>query len=300
MAKKRRIVKRKKTSSRKKTKKSSLNNFLKSERTHFLAGVVVAFTGLFVFLSMISFLFTGGADQSKVINKTFFELVNDKTLSVDNWTGAGGAFIAQALINDWFGIFAILLPLFVILIGMRWMKVWEGSLVKSFIFTSLSIIFGSIASAFILGNLFSTSFINWGGKHGNTIEYILENSIGWPGIILLIVLFVTILVVVYKKASMFKIQNTLSKGIQRINNNGTESEEEDIEDIEFEKDTEELEKTKENKKPGIIRKIIGFFGWKKPSSSVDKKSDEEETDDLPIKKNHLSQASRKVTVRILK
>ncbi|MDD3356689.1 MAG: DNA translocase FtsK 4TM domain-containing protein [Dysgonamonadaceae bacterium] len=287
MAKKRKLVKRKKTSSRKKTKKSSLNNFLKSERTHFLAGVVVAFTGLFVFLSMISFLFTGGADQSKVINKTFFELVNDKTLSVDNWTGAGGAFIAQALINDWFGIFAILLPLFVILIGMRWMKVWEGSLVKSFIFTSLSIIFGSIASAFILGNLFSTSFINWGGKHGNTIEYILENSIGWPGIILLIVLFATILVVVYKKASMFKIQNTLSKGIQRINNNGTESEEEDIEDIEFEKDTEELEKTKENKKPGIIRKIIGFFGWKKPSSSVDKKSDEEETDDLPIKKESL-------------
>ena len=193
MAKKKRIIKKQSVTNRKKTKTNSISNFVNSERTHFLVGVVTAFIGLFIFLSIISFFFTGGADQSKVDNKTFFEIVNDKTLGVDNWTGAGGAFIAQALINDWFGVFSLLIPLFITLIGLRWMKVWEGSLIKSFIFVSLSIIFGSITSSFILGKLFPTSFINWGGIHGNSIESILENSIGWPGIILLIILFVIIL-----------------------------------------------------------------------------------------------------------
>ncbi len=259
MAKKKRIIKKRSVTSRKKTKTTSLVNFFKSERTHFLVGVVTAFIGLFIFLSIISFFFTGGADQSKVDNKTFFEIVNDKTLGVDNWTGAGGAFIAQALINDWFGIFSLLIPLFITLFGLRWMKVWQGSLTKSFIFISLIIIFGSITSSFILGKLFPTSFINWGGVHGNTIESILENSIGWPGIILLIILFAIILVVMYKKSSMFKIQSTISKGIQRMNNNGTE----DHEEQEESKSYIDMNEEPAPKKPGILKKSLNFLFSKK-------------------------------------
>lgn len=244
MAKKKRIIKKRKTTTRSKSKKNSLTNFFKSERIHFLFGVVISFIGLFIFLSMISFLFTGGADQSKVMNKTFFELVNDKALSVENWTGAGGAFIAQTIVNDWFGIFSILIPLFVILLGLRWMKVWVGSLTKSFVFIALAIIFGSISIAFI-SKIFPPSFINWGGRHGNSIEYILQNSIGWPGIVLLIILFAIVLAVLFKKSSMFKIQSTLSKGIQRMNNNATEREDDTTEFI-----VETTSETEEPKEPG--------------------------------------------------
>ena len=267
MAKKKRVIKKRSTASKSKSKRNALANFFKSERTHFLAGVVIAFVGLFIFLSIISFFFTGGADQSKVDNKTFFELVNDKTLSVDNWTGAGGAFIAQRFINDWFGIFSILIPLFISLVGLRWMRVWDGSLTKSFIFISLVVIFGSITSSFILGNLFSTSFINWGGNHGNSIEYILENSIGWPGIVLLILLFTIVLVVMYKKSSMFKIQSTISKGIQRMNNNGEESEEGHIEGIDYNEPAEA-------KEPNLFKKAIRFIFPKKENDSTGSESDE--------------------------
>ena len=267
MAKKKRVIKKRSTASKSKSKRNALANFFKSERTHFLAGVVIAFVGLFIFLSIISFFFTGGADQSKVDNKTFFELVNDKTLFVDNWTGAGGAFIAQRFINDWFGIFSILIPLFISLVGLRWMRVWDGSLTKSFIFISLVVIFGSITSSFILGNLFSTSFINWGGNHGNSIEYILENSIGWPGIVLLILLFTIVLVVMYKKSSMFKIQSTISKGIQRMNNNGEESEEGHIEGIDYNEPAEA-------KEPNLFKKAIRFIFPKKENDSTGSESDE--------------------------
>ena len=149
MAKKKKIIKKKKPANRSKSKKNAFINFFKSERTQFLLGVVISFIGLFIFLSMVSFFFTGGADQSKVVNKTFFEIVNDKTLTVENWTGAGGAFISEALVNNCFGIFSVLIPLFVIIFGLRCMKVWKGSLTKSFIFISLSIIFGSISIALI-------------------------------------------------------------------------------------------------------------------------------------------------------
>ncbi|HKM44433.1 MAG TPA: DNA translocase FtsK [Dysgonamonadaceae bacterium] len=268
MAKKKRVIKKRSTASKSKSKRNALANFFKSERTHFLAGVVIAFVGLFIFLSIISFFFTGGADQSKVDNKTFFELVNDKTLSVDNWTGAGGAFIAQRFINDWFGIFSILIPLFISLVGLRWMRVWDGSLTKSFIFISLVVIFGSITSSFILGNLFSTSFINWGGNHGNSIEYILENSIGWPGIVLLILLFTIVLVVMYKKSSMFKIQSTISKGIQRMNNNGEESEEGHIEGIDYNEPAEA-------KEPNLFKKAIHFIFPNKKNDRMGSESDED-------------------------
>ena len=292
MAKKKKVIKKRNTASKSISKRNALANFLKSERTHFLAGVVIAFVGLFIFLSIISFFFTGGADQSKVDNKTFFELVNDKTLSVDNWTGAGGAFIAQGLINDWFGIFSILIPLFITFIGLQWMKVWEGSLIKSFIFISLAIIFGSITSSFILGNLFPTSFINWGGNHGNSIEYVLENSIGWPGIVLLILLFAIVLVVMYKKSSMFKIQNTISKGIQHINNNGNEAEKEEIEGIDYNEPVEA-------KEPGAFRKAVRFMFPKKETDNNDSEDNEAKETISKSDKSANDRASTKDTTTTL-
>lgn len=272
MAKKKRVTKKRKSANRNKSKKNGFINFIKSERAHFLFGVVIAFVGLYVLLGMISFFFTGGADQSKVINKTYLEITRDPSITIDNWTGALGAFISEAVINKWFGIFSTLMPVFVIFLGLRLMKVWDGSLAKSFIFTTLTIIFGSISIAFI-SKLFPESFIVWGGKHGNSIEYMLANSIGWPGIVLLILLFAIILVVLYKKSSMFKIQNTLSKGIQRMNNNGTESEDDTAE---FIVETTSEEPEEDEKKKSKLRKIVAFLSRKKEIKESD---EEDESDD---------------------
>ncbi|MDD4800676.1 MAG: DNA translocase FtsK, partial [Proteiniphilum sp.] len=82
--------KRKRTSA---SKKKNVNRFafLQNERVHFLTGVVIAFTGIFLLLAIISFFFTGAADQSRVLNRSFFELIRSGSSGVDNWTGAGGA-----------------------------------------------------------------------------------------------------------------------------------------------------------------------------------------------------------------
>jgi S-DNA-T family DNA segregation ATPase FtsK/SpoIIIE len=207
MVKAKKNIKRKRSVSRKKN--SQWLDFLKSERLHFLLGVIIAFAGIFIFLSMVSFPFTGAADQSKVLNRSFVELVNDKNLQVNNWTGVGGAFIAEGLINGGFGIFSVLIPFFIVYVGLRLMKVSNFSFFKALFFMALGLIGGSIASAFVLGKLFPDSHINWGGSHGVKIERLLESSIGWPGVILVIGLFFIVFWVLVRKNSVHAIRQTL-------------------------------------------------------------------------------------------
>ncbi|HCC86197.1 MAG TPA: cell division protein FtsK, partial [Porphyromonadaceae bacterium] len=222
--------------------------FLKNERVHFLAGVVIAFIGIFLLLAIISFFFTGAADQSKVLNLSFFELVRSDNADVDNWTGAGGAFLAEIMVNDWFGIFSAMIPLFLILIGLRIMKVSDLSFMKALFITAFGLISGSIASAFILGNLFPTSHINWGGAHGTAIEQLLENSIGWPGVVLLILLFLVTLIVILRKSSIYAIQKGLANSKPSLYQEKPE-EESPVE--------EEFSEPLTAKQPGVLRRLFG-------------------------------------------
>ena len=239
--------KRKRTSSTKK-KSAVLLQFLKSERTHFILGVIIAFSGIFMLLAIISFFFTGAADQSIVLNATYGELVRSNTIEVENWTGAGGAFIAERLVNDWFGIFSALIPIFLIYIGLRFMRVSNFHFLKALFITAFGLICGSITSAFIFDKHLPHSHVKWGGAHGNQVEELLESSIGWPGIVLLIILFIIITVVMVKKSSMYKIQKSL------VDNKPSFMKSETTSENLYE--TEEVFDTIENKEPGFIKRFI--------------------------------------------
>ncbi len=188
---------------------NGLSAFFKSERVHFIFGVIVSFAGIFMLLAIISFFFTGAIDQSKVLNKSFKEVISGEQLDVANWTGAGGAFLAETLANGWFGIFSVMIPIFIIYLGLRLMKVSNFAFHKALFITAFALVCGSIASAFILGSFFPRSHVNWGGAHGSQIEQVLESTIGWPGMVLLILIFVLIVILYLRKSSMGKIQKTL-------------------------------------------------------------------------------------------
>ncbi len=217
---------RSKTSASSRAKQIKIANFFKSERVHFIFGIIVAFLGIFGLLAIVSFFFTGAADQSLVDNKSFFQLINDNEIDIQNWTGAGGAYIAQHLVNGWFGIFSSLIPIFIIYLGLKLMHVSNTPFIKMLFLTAFTLVGGSITAAFILGKIFPASHINWGGVHGSQIEKILESTIGWPGLVLLIILFITVVVLLFRKSSMYKIQDTLVKnkpnfGSRESDNNET-------------------------------------------------------------------------------
>lgn len=270
MAKKKKRTLRKKTTSSQKQGNEFIS-FLKSERLRFIMGVVVAFIGIFMLLAIISFFFTGAADQSKVLNKSFMQLIRSNVPEVDNWTGAGGAYIAEILVNDWFGIFSMLIPIFLIYIGLRMMKVSDLSFLKALFITTFGVISGSIASAFILDRIFPGTHIKWGGTHGIQIEQILDSSVGWPGIVLIILLFIVIVAVLIRKSSMYKIQQKL------VNSKPSFSMLNDEEQTST--DECEIPESYEEKKPGLIKR---FFAFLKKSKRREVESAEDENRGLDI------------------
>jgi len=262
MAKSTKRKRKKTTTSTARKRRTAIISFLKNERVRFIFGVLIAFLGIFTLLAIISFFFTGAADQSKVLNKSFWELTQDKQLEVDNWTSTGGAFLAETLVNKWFGIFSILIPFFIIYFGLRLMKVSDFSFIKALLITAFGLVCGSITSAFIFGRLFPKSHINWGGAHGSQIERLLESSIGVPGMILLVLLFILIIVIVFRQSSMHKIQETLINSKPTFNGN-----KESQPPIELEFD--EKEEPEEKKKPGIWRKLFSFKKTDKPETETE-------------------------------
>ncbi|MDI9605352.1 MAG: DNA translocase FtsK 4TM domain-containing protein [Bacteroidota bacterium] len=200
--------KRRKTAASKK-RGQALVQFLRNERVHFIFGVIVAFTGIFILLAIVSFLFTGASDQSQVLNRSFWEVIRSSSPEIQNWTGAGGAYIAERLVNEGFGIASVLIPLFLVYVGLRIMKVTKFPVIKALFIGAFCLIGLSIANAFILDKIFPGTHVKWGGSHGLQIEQILNNSVGKPGIVLLLLLFGVVIAVIVRKSSMRKIQETL-------------------------------------------------------------------------------------------
>ncbi|MDR2954005.1 MAG: DNA translocase FtsK [Prevotella sp.] len=242
--------------------------FMKRERTRFLLGVCLAFIGAYILLGQISFFTTGAADQSKVVNRYFLDLITQKQ-QISNWTGVAGAFLAEKLINQWFGIFSMLIPVYFILMGLKLMRVIKISAIRSFLLTVFAMIWGSITSAFLLSPLFGDSHIVWGGAHGQSIENILESALGLPGVLMVILLLLIIFIIITKEASM-EFFRKLFRNPLKVNSS------KDLIDEDFyykEEIKEEDTDTAKEKK--------GFFGFFKKKKEEDNDPDENGEEEEP-------------------
>lgn len=261
----------KKSKKKKKSSNSSIVSnilrFIRSERGHFLIGVCVVFIALYMLIGMISFFFTGDADQSKVVNKNFIDLIIHKQ-DISNWTGVGGAFVSEGLINRYFGVFTLVIPIYIAIIGLRLMGIRTLSLIKGFLMTAFILIWGSIFSSFILTKIFPDSHIIWGGSHGYILEQLLETTVGSIGVILIIVMLLVVFSVITKKTSMDYYRNKFP------GNNSNETEDDTY-------DQEELpisQEIKQEPKPSVFARFISFIKKKLSSKQVDDET-EDEVDD---------------------
>ena len=170
----------KKESKVKKEKKpSKVMMFLRDERFHFALGVVMFFVSLYVLLALVSFFFTGGADQSIVLADGVSRA--DMKRQVLNWTGVNGALMANYLINECFGVsvFALLLSAFAM--SIRLLGVEVNALWKWILFPLLFIVWAPLMMDFFFGGLLATSFVNIGGAYGAYLSDYLIANIGLPG-----------------------------------------------------------------------------------------------------------------------
>ncbi|SEG18947.1 FtsK/SpoIIIE family DNA translocase [Parabacteroides chinchillae] len=198
-----------KQSSNEESKLGSVRSFFKNERTRFISGLIISIVTIYIGLALISFFFTGGADQSKIENIPLSDLVTNHG-SVENWTGARGAYLSDLLMNRWFGISSFMILFFLGSVGAKLMNLNRISLLKRFLFCSAWLLWGSLFFAFIFIKGYEDTFIYLGGQHGYYLSEMMINNIGIPGTILFLVGFFLIIAIFTSKRTIPLLQRFLS------------------------------------------------------------------------------------------
>ncbi len=136
--------------------------FFHDERVWFISGMFSCLFSIYLSIALVSFIFTWQADQSFDWQNVF----SASNVSVDNWGGKVGAFFANMLISDGFGLGSFVIPLIIGLGGLRLMKLRPYPFRKA----SRTLLIIAILSSLILGYLFGSTqgiFGNGlGGAHG--------------------------------------------------------------------------------------------------------------------------------------
>lgn len=178
---------------------TAVKAFFTNERTRFITGLVLSIIAIYLGLALISFFFTGGADQSKIENVPLADLLTNRG-SVENWTGVRGAYLSDLLMNRWFGISSFMILFFMGSVGARLMNLTRVSLLKRFLFSAAWLLWGSLFFAFVFIRGYEDSFIYLGGQHGYYLSELMIANVGVPGTILLLLgLFLIIAIFTSKK-----------------------------------------------------------------------------------------------------
>lgn len=188
-----------------------LKAFVSNERTRFITGLIISIFTLYVGLALLSFFFTGAADQSKIENVPLGDLLINRG-SVENWTGVRGAVLADLLMNRWFGISSFMILFFTGSVGARLMNLSRISLLRRFLLSAALLIWGSLFFAFLFISGYEDSFIYLGGQHGYYLSEMMIKNIGIPGTVLLLLgVFLVIAVFASRKTIPF-LQSLFSLG----------------------------------------------------------------------------------------
>ena len=165
-------------------------DFLNDRKLHLAVGFFLLLTAFFLFVSFISYLSTGKADQS-VVEAFLHTNIKDSGQEVQNWFGSIGAITAHFFIFLWFGLSALLIPPFLFLVGHR--IIWRKriiSLTKAFSFSLFYLLWLSIFIGYFM--LSSDEVSEWGFLSGGTgfeLAIILDGLMGWGSLLFLIFLF---------------------------------------------------------------------------------------------------------------
>ena len=173
-----------------KKKKANNNNslknvlgfsFLQNEKVNFILGLILFATAACMATSFVSFLTTGNIDQSMIESAREGEIMNQNGEFV-NSGGSIGAYLSYFFIKQCFGLASFLIPIYILIVSLNLMRVYNISLLKWFLCMSVIMIWSSITMAKFLSPLFIDSFYNPGGDHGLYVCQWTENLIGTPGI----------------------------------------------------------------------------------------------------------------------
>ena len=196
----------------------SVKQYSTSERVHFVVGLLICFFTIYIGIAMISYFFTGAADQSIVNNLVVSDLVSKKGV-VSNWAGIRGAYLSDVIMNRWFGIPSFFLLYFLGSVGFKLMKLCRINLFRRFLSCSVLTVWSSLLLAFVFSGMKELSFFHLGGLHGYHLSEWLRNNIGYIGIILTLLAGFILIAVFTSRQTVPVLQSRLSFGNRKKRKN---------------------------------------------------------------------------------
>ena len=139
------VASKRKNSSKPKPKKTVNESVLKRRRWFW--GLLLFGCGAYIICAVSSFFFCWKVDQA------FADWgIVSTNASVTNICGPFGAKLANTLVADWFGVFAVLLPVAMCVIAVKILRKSYSGIFKILVLSLLATIIGSIAIAYFCNN----------------------------------------------------------------------------------------------------------------------------------------------------
>ncbi len=169
-----------------------LKSYCRADNVQFVIGLFVLVISIFLLISVVSNIFTGRFDQSYVQSGTLTHAAN--------YGGKLGAYLSDYLMNTCFGLFSILIPVFLLLVGVKLINTYSVRLWKWFVNLSIVMIWGSTFMSLITqmlpDRITKNVGFSLGGNHGSYITHQLTDNLGSLGA-WIVVLVVAVLYLMY-------------------------------------------------------------------------------------------------------
>ena len=187
-----------------------IKNIFENDLFNFLFGVILFIIAVYLVIAFISYLTTGQADQSLVLDLRPDEWLNSKK-EFQNSCGSLGALLSHFFIARCFGWAAFIIPLLVGLLGVKLMRAFQHfNLWKWFLSLAIIMIWCSVVFAKFLTPLTGDQVYNPGGDHGQFICQWLENVIGAPGLSAVLLLVAILFLTYISSETITVIRNLLN------------------------------------------------------------------------------------------
>ena len=208
------MVKKTDKNSMKKGKKTiDINNGLgKWEITRSIIGLFLVFMAIYMISAFTSFLYSGASDYSMIDNSNFAEFYEQLTkhnIRARNVCGAFGASMAFNFIDGYFGLASYIIPIYLIMLGVKFLGSFKIRAIRMFILLGLMMIWLSWTLSAIgqditaIGDL----FYHIGGKSGEYVINLMTAIIGEPGVYGILILMAILLLIYFSKKTIMIIQS---------------------------------------------------------------------------------------------
>lgn len=155
------------------------------DSARWIAGLLLLFVGLFSAAAVFFSFFSWAPDQS-VLQKS----VEDRELigaEIENLCGVAGARLGMLLVDRSFGLFGILIPVMLVLIGIRIIRQRPLLVNHSILSLFFIMILGSLTLGFAFSDRWSICCsTGWGGAFGIEVSTLLRTHIGAVGTLILL------------------------------------------------------------------------------------------------------------------